>query len=962
MKPTTILLSSYFFILTLQFGCSVQKEIPKPVADETDWVEETLKKLSVEEKISQMIMPRALGYFLSAESDEYKRFVHLVKEKKVGGFCFFQGDVYGTAVTINQLQQYSDVPLLIGADFERGGPMRIRRMTPFPEAMALGASRRADLAYKMGQVVAAEARTIGVHQNFAPVADVNNNPQNPVINTRSFGESPELVADIASAYAAGMQSSGLIATAKHFPGHGDVEVDSHFDLPKLTINFQRLDSIELYPFKKLIDKGIMGVMTAHIAVSSIDSQNVIPATLSKMISTDLLQGELGFKGLIVTDALEMKGITKLFGDDEAAVKAVEAGADILLLPPDEDAAIDVVKKAVESGRIPLERINKSVRKILEMKKWLNLPKNRLVDLDQIKYAVSSPEHLNVAKEIAQASITVLRNDQALPLSTGKKTLAVIISDNDDYRTEINRSSNYNPNERVGDYLISELKNRIPYVQAVRLSPRSNKLDFESALTQMQLSETIIISLFVKARSGSNNIGLPQHLVNFVNEWIVTDTTKKSKNNIVVSFGNPYILAAIKPPLQKGAVVCTYSDGEFSTEALVEILCGETEAKGKLPITIPDAYSFGSGLTVARSTLYEDKYKSETRFFRVDSIISSAVKDNTFPGAQLMVVKSGEILHKKNYGQLDYSSNSAEVNDGTIYDIASLTKVVGTTTAIMKLYDEGKINLDEKVTTYIPEFGENGKENVMVKNLLLHNSGLPAWQKFYLTCKTADEVIDSIYNANLIYKIGDSTVYSDFGFIVLGKVIEKISSLSLDKYLMKEFYEPLRMKHTFFKPSDVYLNNIAPTEIDSVWRKRLVCGTVHDETAALLGGVSGHAGLFSNTSDLAIFVQMILNGGSYGGVQYIKPETVKLFTERKNKYVQRGLGWDFKSLEGYSSAGSLFSMKSFGHTGFTGTSIWVDPESKLFVIFLTNRVHPTRVNTKISKIRPALHDAVIGAVD
>jgi CubicO group peptidase (beta-lactamase class C family) len=267
-----------------------------------------------------------------------------------------------------------------------------------------------------------------------------------------------------------------------------------------------------------------------------------------------------------------------------------------------------------------------------------------------------------------------------------------------------------------------------------------------------------------------------------------------------------------------------------------------------------------------------------------------------------------------------------------------------------------------VTTYIPEFGENGKENVMVRNLLLHNSGLPAWQKFYLTCKTADEVMDSIYNANLICKIGDSTVYSDFGFIVLGKVIEKISGLSLDKYLMKEFYEPLRMKHTFFKPSDVYLNNIAPTEIDSVWRKRLVCGTVHDETAALLGGVSGHAGLFSNASDLAIFVQMILNGGSYGGVQYIKPETIKLFTERKNKYEQRGLGWDFKSLEGYSSAGSLFSMKSFGHTGFTGTSIWVDPESKLFVIFLTNRVHPTRVNTKISKTRPTLHDAVIGAVD
>jgi CubicO group peptidase (beta-lactamase class C family) len=281
---------------------------------------------------------------------------------------------------------------------------------------------------------------------------------------------------------------------------------------------------------------------------------------------------------------------------------------------------------------------------------------------------------------------------------------------------------------------------------------------------------------------------------------------------------------------------------------------------------------------------------------------------------------------------------------------------------MKLYDEGKINLNENVATYLPEFGANGGKNIMVRNLLLHNSGLPAWQKFYLTCKTADEVIDSIYNSKLIYKTGDSTVYSDFGFIVLGKIVEKITGMTLDKFLLAEFFEPLGMKNTFFKPSDVYLNNIAPTEIDSVWRKRIVRGTVHDETADLLGGVSGHAGLFSNASDLAIFVQMILTGGNYGGVQYIKPETVKLFTERKNKYEQRGLGWDFKSLEGSSSAGSLFSMKSFGHTGFTGTSIWIDPERNLFVIFLTNRVHPTRANTKISKIRPALHDAVIGAVE
>jgi beta-N-acetylhexosaminidase len=962
MKLTKNLLSIFFFLLILLFGCSAQKEIPKPVIPTRDWVEETLKRLTLEEKISQMIMPRALGYYLNAEIDEYKRLIHLVKEKKVGGFCFFQGDVYGTAATINQLQKFSDIPLLVSADFERGGPMRIRRMTPFPEAMALGASRRTDLAFKMGQIVAAEARSIGVHQNFAPVADVNNNPQNPVINTRSYGESPKLVAEIASAYASGMQSAGLIATAKHFPGHGDVDIDSHYDLPKINFNRARLDSIELYPFKKLIDKGIMSVMTAHIAVTSIDSKDVVPATLSKKISTDLLQNELEFKGLIVTDALEMKGVTKLYGVDEAAVKAVEAGADILLLPPDEDAAMAAVKKAVESGRIPIERINKSVRKILEMKKWLNINNNRLVDIENIKYVVSSPGNLKVAKEIAQSSITVLRNDEALPLNTRKKTLAVIICDNDDYRTEINRASNYNPNERVGDYLISELKNRIPYVQAIRLSPRSNKLDFETANGQMQNYETVIISLFGKTRSGSNSVGLPQHLVDFVNGWIDADTISTVRKNIVISFGNPYVLSAIKQPGKNAAVICAYSDGEFSTEAVVEVLCGEIDAAGKLPVTIPESYPFEFGLTLNKSTLYENKYSDRSKFIRVDSLINYSINDKVFPGAQVVVVKNGEILFKKNFGSLDYSADSTEVTDSTLYDIASLTKVVGTTTAIMKLYDERKINLDDKVAQYIPEFAGNGKEDIAIRNLLLHNSGLPAWEKFYLTCKTADEVLDSIYNSRLIYKTGDSTVYSDFGFIVLGKIVEKITGMTLDKYLSAEFFEPLGMRNTFYKPSLNYVARIVPTENDTVWRKRVVRGTVHDETADLLGGVSGHAGIFSNASDLAILVQMILNGGSYGGVEYIKLQTIKLFTERKNKSQQRGLGWDFKTLEGYSSAGSLFGTKSFGHTGFTGTSIWVDPERKLFVIFLTNRVHPTRANTKISKVRPTLHDAVVGAVE
>lgn len=980
MKLLKSLLTFNFLLLTFFLGCRAPIEIqqtheePTPIDKEdveeiietqTDWVEETLERLTIEEKVGQMIMPRATGYFVNTESDEYNRMLHLAKNRKVGGFCFFQGDVYATAVTINKLQEISDVPLLNSADFERGGPMRIRRMTPFPEAMAVGAARSPELAFQMGKIVAAESRAIGVHINFAPIVDVNNNPLNPVINTRSYGESPQLVSELASAYAAGMQSNGLIATAKHFPGHGDTDVDSHYDLPVLNVSRERLNKIEIPPFKELIDKGVMGIMTAHLAVSAFDGKKRIPASLSKNITTDLLQNELGFKGLIITDALEMRGVTKVFSVADAAIRSVEAGADILLLPPDEDAAIDAILDAINKGKISQARIDSSVRKILAVKQWLKLDENRFVDVNKISDVVSSPEHWQVAKEIAQASITVVKNERAIPINPRKNTLALIISDTDDYRTDINRSGNANPNERVGDYFLGELRARSNKIKSIRLSPRSNQIDFDAALKQVRASDVVVCALFVKIRTRTNPYGLSQNLVDFINSISTTKGSVQKSKNIIVAFGNPYAVGVLK---NSDAVVFAYSDTELSTEAVTEILFGEIKAKGELPVTIPDVtsgvtkYAFGSGLKISKSTLHEDKTITDLKKFEnVDRTIKSAISDKAFPGAQVMVIKEGEVLHHQNYGRQDYSLDSPEVTDSTLYDIASLTKVVGTTAAIMKLLDDGKINLDEKVIKYIPAFAFNGKENISIRNLLLHNSGLPAWQKFYLTCKSADEVLDSIYNSKLIYNTGDSIVYSDFGFIVLGKIIESVTSSTLDTYLRTEFFEPLGMMNTFYNPTAEIIQRTAPTELDTVWRKKLVQGAVHDETAALLDGVAGHAGMFSTAADLAIFTQMILNGGSYGGVQYIKTETVKLFTERTDLKTKRGLGWDFKTLNGYSSAGNLFSSKSFGHTGFTGTSVWIDPDRNLIVIFLTNRVHPTRTNNKIIKVRSELHDAVIDAI-
>lgn len=974
-----LLFTIFYLLITYFLGCRAPVEIqttheePTPIAKDhveeiietqTEWVEETFERMTIEEKVGQMIMPRATGYFVNTESDEYTKMFQLVKNRKVGGFCFFQGDVYATAVTINKLQEISNVPLLISADFERGGPMRIRRMTPFPEAMAVGATRSPELAFQMGTIVATESRAIGIHINFAPVVDVNNNPLNPVINTRSYGESPQLVADIASAYTAGMQSNGLVATAKHFPGHGDTDVDSHYDLPVLNENRARLDKIELYPFRQLIDKGVMGIMTAHLAVSALDGKQRIPASLSRKITTGLLQNELGFKGLIITDALEMRGVTKVYNVAEAAIRSVEAGADILLLPPDEDAAIDAILEAIKNGIISQTRIDSSVRKILAVKQWLKLDENKLIDVNKISDVVSTPEHWQVAKEISQASITVVKNERAIPINPRKNTLALIISDTDDYRTDINRSGNANPNERVGDYFLNELRARSNKIKSIRLSPRSNQVDFNAALMQVREADVVICALFVKIRTRTNPYGLSQNLVDFINSISTEKRSAQKSKNITVAFGNPYAVGVLK---NSDAIVFAYSDTELSTEAVAEILFGEISAKGELPVTIPDAasgvtmYAFGSGLKISKTTLHEDKtHIALKKFNKVDNTIVTAIADRAFPGAQLITIKDGEVLIHQNYGRMDYSSDSPVITDSTLYDIASLTKVIGTTTAIMKLYDEGKINLEEKVATYLPAFGTNGKEKVTIKNLLLHNSGLPAWQKFYLTCKSADEVLDSIYKSKLIYKTGDSIVYSDFGFIVLGKIIESVTSSTLDTYLRTEFFEPLGMMNTFYNPPAEIIHRTAPTELDTVWRKKLVQGTVHDETAALLGGVAGHAGMFSTAVDIAIFTQMILNGGSYGGVQFIKTETVKLFTERTDLKTKRGLGWDFKTLSGYSSAGNLFRPKSFGHTGFTGTSLWIDPDRNLIVIFLTNRVHPTRANTKINKVRSELHDAVIEA--
>ena len=962
----TFFLRTILVIAVLIFvaGCVTQKSAVgiKEVLPSDDWVETTLEHLTLEQKVAQMVVPKVFCSYISTESDEWKRLAYLVKDVKVGGIIVYAGDVYETAMIINQLQALADVPLLVSADFERGLAMRIRRATAFPDAMALAATRDTSLVYRMGRTVAEESRALGVHQDYAPVADVNVNPDNPIINTRSFGEDPNWVAGMASAFSRGLQDGGVIATAKHFPGHGDVSVDSHLGLPVLAATPQRLDTMELVPFRALIGTGIQSVMVGHIGVPSIDSSG-LPATLSPKLVSSLLEQRMGFHGLVVCDAIEMFGVLNSFRLDEASVRAVEAGIDVLLAPPpgSEMTVVDAVKNAVLTGRLSEERINMSVKKILAIKKSLGLDENRMTDISAIPAMIGTPDHWQVARDVARASVTVLKNDNVIPLqridSIGRIALAVV-SDNDDYRTEVNRpGAPLVTNERVGSYFAAQLRRRFKNVETFRIDPRSNASEVDSILTSVKAADVIVCPVYVKARSGSGKFGLPPHIIDWTNTLAL-----QGKPTVFIAMGSPYTLGALK---NGSAYLCTYSDGELSTDAAVEALFGEIPIRGRLPVTIPGLYARGSGINVPAATLREDSPVTvgfdSMKLVRLDSLIQRAIGDSAFPGAQLLVARDGSVVYNKAFGRLEYSPASRAVDKATMYDLASLTKVVATTSAILRLYEENCLRLEDSVVWYLPEFGNHGKEGITVRNLLMHNSGLPAFKKLYSTAATPQAVLDSVYNSELIYSPGDSTLYSDFGFIVLGKIVETITGKPLDRYVSETFFQPLGMTRTMFTPPKSLWSNIAPTELDTVWRKALVWGTVHDETAALLGGVAGHAGLFSTASDLAVFAQMMLDKGFYGGRNYLKPESFVLATTKQDTNSTRALGWDTRTPTGYSSAGALFGLQSFGHTGFTGTSIWVDPGRNLFVIFLTNRAYPTRDNTKIYKIRPELHDVVISAL-
>jgi len=928
--------------------------------------------MTLDERVGQLIFATYHGSFTATDAPAYAEMMRLVEKLHVGGFInitqgsplgIIKSQAYPTAVLTNQLQAKSKLPLLIGADFERGTAMRIDEGTSFPTAMALAAADNPKDAYTMGKITALEARAVGIQWIYAPDADVNNNPNNPIINTRSFGEDPAKVSEYVTEFVRGVQENGGLATAKHFPGHGDTAADSHIDLPVIHADRERLESLELVPFRAAIAAGAVSIMTGHLSIPALEPDPNTPATLSSNILTDLLRKELGYQGLVVTDAMDMGGITVRYAPGEAAVRAFTAGADALLMPPVPDAAVEALRDAVKSGRIPQQQLDASVRRILQAKARLGLYKERLVDVNALNAHFGKVEWQREAQEISDRGVTLLRDTpHRLPLDETKPTRALLIALYAD------------PEPYPGEDLERELRSRVDALTTLRADTRFVKAD-NLKLPSADTYDVAILAFFVRVSDRKGNVDIPAEQA-----ALAEKVYKNGKPVVTVGLGSPYLVERFP---QAETWLATFGISDVAQISVARALFGQIPVHGHLPVTVPGVdMKAGFGIEVAANPM--TLQPMEVRAAKLQpafDVIERAIADKAFPGATLAVGYQGKVsLHA--FGKLSYDEKATQVNVRTMYDVASLTKVIVTTTLVEKLVEgdfKSPLNLDAPIERYLPEWTagrqpEQGLKNlshenpqdiewrhkVTVRHLMTHTSGLPPFKEYWRTSTGKADTLKMIFTEPLESEPGTKMVYSDLGIILMAEIIERLTGRTLDDLANEYIFGPLAMKDSMYKPPKKIWPLIAPTEFDANFRKQLVQGEVHDENAFAIGGISGHAGLFSTAPDLAAFCEMYLNGGVYAHQRILRRATIAQFiVPQQLSGGTRTLGWVVPT-EG-SSSGHYFSPHSFGHTGFTGTSIWIDPDRQLFVVLLTNRVNPTRENHKIAEVRPALHDAVTQAL-
>ena len=972
--------------LLLLAACASAGAPPAPASlDRDDWVDRTLASLDLRERVGQLVMVWMTGGYASDSDRDFVRVRDLVTGQGIGGVVISVGTPHAYVSRLNRLQAVADVPLLVAADFEAGPGYRVGGAfqlptgislggaTALPSAMAFGATDDEALAYEAGRVTGLEARALGVHLNFAPVLDVNNNPENPIINTRSYGEDPARVAALGSAYIRGARDAGLMTTAKHFPGHGDTGTDSHVELPIIPGDRARLDALELVPFRRAIEAGVDAVMTAHVAAPGILDEADLPATLSPYFMTELLREDLGFEGVLFTDALDMGAIVDGFGAGEASVRAIEAGADVLLMPPDPERAIDAVVRAVETGRITEARIEESARRVLAMKARAGLAARAGTDPGAVPGIVGTEAHLAFADSVAGRSLALVRDlPGAIPIDTiaTRRVLSVAFARPLDVA--------------AGRSFDARLREAVE-VGAARLEPDMDERDVERIVERASEADLVVLSLHATPVVEEDDREHPL-------ASLLTRLAGRGAPTVVVSFGSPYVLATLE---DAWTFLAAWGPSGAAQTAAADAVLGRRPVRGVLPISLPPLHRIGEGLRrtapapapvagrrpgpeVSAGTVGMDG----ELLARVDRLIEQAIADSVTPGAALAVGRRGQLVRLRGYGRLDWADGAPRVTETSLYDLASLTKVVATTTVTMALVEAGALDLDRPVGELLEEWRVGWKAEVTIRDLLLHRAGLPPFRPFWRDLSGRAEYRRAIADLDRDYAPGERTVYSDIGLITLQFVIETVTGEPLDAAADRLVFGPLGMTATGFNPDSTSLGRIAPTEIDEVFRGRLVHAEVHDENAFALGGVAGHAGLFSSARDLARFGGWILSAARAGrglglddGAAEVQgvpdalpdartdglpaPATVAEFTRRADDASSRALGWDTPS--GRSSSGRFFGEGSFGHTGFTGTSIWVDPARDVFVVLLTNRVNPTREERGHIPLRRAIHDAVATAI-
>jgi beta-glucosidase-like glycosyl hydrolase/CubicO group peptidase (beta-lactamase class C family) len=957
-------------LLTLMmvfFGYTVESKKNKKVNEisvEDSWAQDQLSQMTLEEKIGQFFMVPAY----SNQGDQHLAEVEkLVTNEKVGGIIFFQGEKDNLKSAISRFQKVSKTPLLIGMDAEWGIQMRIFGESRFPYAYTIGAANDLSLSEKIGEMMGQECRELGIHLNFSPVADVNSNPDNPVIGFRSYGENPQNVADHVAATVKGIEESGVIASIKHFPGHGDTDKDSHLELPTVSNSLKSIKEVDLLPFKSGIKAGASSVMIGHLNVPSIDNSG-LPSSLSKRTIQGYLQDSLGFEGLVISDALNMKAVADKYGKTDVVVKAFEAGCDILLFPESINEAINAITSKVKSGKIPLIEVDKRCLKVLKAKyKYVLNPKS--------KNTYTEGEIELARKQVYEKSITVLKNEgQLFPLKKLDKKIARVSigAHTAAFRDGLDRFSKI---DHFHFYTIEEAKERLG--------------------NELEKYDLIITALHANTVRPRNDFGMP----NGWREWI--SSLPKDKEKALILFGNPLALKDKVELKNIQTIVLGYENNPYTLERMSQFVFGAIEANGKLPFTVSKQFPIHSGIKVESTGRLKFSQPEELgidpkKFAEIDRLAKDGITKGAFPGCQIVVAVEGKIIYQKSFGTQRYE-DSIKVKDTDVYDIASVTKIAGSTMAIMKLESEGKFSIDKKIKDYLPELtGGSPFGDILLKDMMTHQAGLTAWIPFYKRTMKEGELnpeiyskekkedfenqvakgiwiknsyTDSIYKRILNSELGPKKYeYSDLGYYFIKKIVEKQSNQSLDEYLLENLYEPMGLQHMRYRPLSYFpLSQIVPTEKDMAFRKQQVHGFVHDPGAAMLGGVGGHAGLFSNATDLASLMQLLLNKGTYGETSYINKSVVDLYTKCQFCPTnRRGIGFDRPKNSGGGTCHEVASQSSFGHSGFTGTLAWADPEYQINYVFLSNRVYQDQDNWKIrdmnirTNIQKAIYDAVLSA--